>query len=177
MREEGGEGVRGQTSEGRWLSTRIVDFVGCPDMRHEMASRFLCLLTQDIGKPEPLAVVANARDDAADKPLNPKSEVDRRHSAPSFGAQGLPALGAASLDAARIGTVNPSAPKHGTDCLALNFGIRVERRDILSLTAFGRVGIRPARTPRSPEGGQRQGQVWPGNRHRPAGFARPRRIP
>jgi hypothetical protein len=35
--------------------------------------------------------------------LNPKSEVDRRHSAPSFGPQGLSALGAASLDAARFG--------------------------------------------------------------------------
>jgi hypothetical protein len=58
--------------------------------------------------------------------MNPKSEVDRRHSSPSFGAQGLPALGAASLDAARFGTVSPCAPKHGTDCLALNFGSRDE---------------------------------------------------
>ena len=64
-------------------------------------------------------------------PLNPKSEVDRRHSSPSFGAQGLPALGAASLDAARIGTVSPCAPKHGTDCLALNFGFRVEAAESL----------------------------------------------
>ena len=60
--------------------------------------------------------------------MNPKSEVDRCHSAPSFGAHGLPALGAASMDAARIGTVSPSAPKHGTDCLALKFGFRDERQ-------------------------------------------------
>jgi hypothetical protein len=47
--------------------------------------------------------------------VNPESEVDRRHSAPSFGGQGLSALGAASLDAARFGTASPCAPKHGTD--------------------------------------------------------------
>ena len=64
--------------------------------------------------------------------FNPESEVDRRHSSPSFGGQGLPALGAASLDADRIGTVSPSAPKHGTDCLALNFGFRVQRSKFIS---------------------------------------------
>jgi hypothetical protein len=50
------------------------------------------------------------------------SEVDRRHSARSFVAQKLSALGVASLDAAHCGTASPRAPKHDTESLALNSG-------------------------------------------------------
>jgi hypothetical protein len=56
--------------------------------------------------------------------LNPKSEVQRRHSPPSFAAQGISDLGAASLDAAHYSHEMPCTSKPGSDCLALYFGSR-----------------------------------------------------
>ena len=83
--------------------------------------------------------------------MNPESELDRRHSSPSFGAHGLPALGAASLDAARIGTVSPSAPKHGTDCLALNFGFQDKKCEICGSNTVATSLPRVLHFPRAPD--------------------------
>jgi hypothetical protein len=56
--------------------------------------------------------------------LSPKSELQRRHSLPSFAAQGISDLGAASLDAAHCGHETPCTSKPGNDFLAFDFGSR-----------------------------------------------------